>query len=478
MTRTKTSNTILALTAAGALLFFGIAGCKSSSNTAAPITTANATDPGNDPAADGNLAPTDGTQPASQPASQPTQVLGTSSSYTPQQQSESYPQAPANQDNQDYNNGTQAVDQSYDQPAEYADQAPPPLPEYDQPPAPDPNYLWTPGYWGWGGNGGYYWVPGAWCPPPYYGALWTPPYWGFYGGRYGFHRGYWGPHIGFYGGVNYGFGYIGIGFFGGYWHGHDFFYNRAVTNVGHVTNIYNRTVIYNNVHYGMQPNNRVSFNGGRGGINVQPRPAEMAAMHENRTPPLAVQTQIRTQAAQNRGNFYAANHGRPAEAAIARPIAPAHIAEPPRAVQQEQKHDAQIEQHNNPTAQRNTPAEQPNRNAGPQHGPQPLTPNRGAGPERSNEPQHTTPGVQPQRGPENHHAAASRREPPRSRRTPATGAAAASNRAATSSTHAPSAARSSDGPSGRTAPSAAHAAGTSRRAAASPGRRSSSTPHA
>ena len=92
------------------------------------------------------------------------------------------------------------------------------LPEYDQPPAPEPNYIWTPGYWAYGPEG-YYWTPGVWCPPPYYGALWTPPYWGFYGGRYGFHHGYWGLHIGFYGGVDYGFGYIGIGYFGGYWHG-------------------------------------------------------------------------------------------------------------------------------------------------------------------------------------------------------------------------------------------------------------------
>ena len=27
--------------------------------------------------------------------------------------------------------------------------APPPLPEYDQPPVPAPGYMWTPGYWAW-----------------------------------------------------------------------------------------------------------------------------------------------------------------------------------------------------------------------------------------------------------------------------------------------------------------------------------------
>jgi hypothetical protein len=34
-----------------------------------------------------------------------------------------------------------------------------------------------------------------------------------------FTDGYWGPHVGYYGGVNYGFGYMGIGFAGGVWAG-------------------------------------------------------------------------------------------------------------------------------------------------------------------------------------------------------------------------------------------------------------------
>ena len=33
------------------------------------------------------------------------------------------------------------------------------------------------------------------------------------------HLGYWGPHVGFYGGVNYGYGYVGVGFVGGRWEG-------------------------------------------------------------------------------------------------------------------------------------------------------------------------------------------------------------------------------------------------------------------
>src|SRR5580700_4557828 len=55
------------------------------------------------------------------------------------------------------------------------------------------------------------------CPGP--GYLWTPGYWGFGGGFYAWHPGYWGPHVGFYGGINYSFGYGGVGFFGGEWRG-------------------------------------------------------------------------------------------------------------------------------------------------------------------------------------------------------------------------------------------------------------------
>jgi hypothetical protein len=174
--------------------------------------------------------------------------------------------------------------------------------------------LWTPGYWAWGPDG-YYWVPGAWVEPPYYGALWTPPYWGWYGGRYRFHHGYWGRHVGYYGGIDYGFGYIGIGYFGGYWNNNHFYYNTAVTRVGPgVRTIYQRPVVYNNVRYGGQPRDRVSYNGGRGGINVQPRPTEVAAMHERHEAPMAAQQQVRTEASQNRSQFYNQNHGRPAMA--------------------------------------------------------------------------------------------------------------------------------------------------------------------
>ena len=41
--------------------------------------------------------------------------------------------------------------------------APPELPVYVQPVCPEPNLMWTPGYWAYSNDDGdYYWVPGAW----------------------------------------------------------------------------------------------------------------------------------------------------------------------------------------------------------------------------------------------------------------------------------------------------------------------------
>ena len=108
--------------------------------------------------------------------------------------------------------------------------APPPIPVYAQPVCPGPGYLWTPGYWAYDPAGGYYWVPGTWVMAPAPGLLWTPGYWGWGGAAFVWHAGCWGSHVGFYGGINYGFGYLGVGFVGGEWRGGTFFYNRAVTN--------------------------------------------------------------------------------------------------------------------------------------------------------------------------------------------------------------------------------------------------------
>jgi hypothetical protein len=188
---------------------------------------------------------------------------------------------------------------------------PPALPIYAQPICPGPGNLWTPGYWAWNDDGGYYWVPGTWVVAPV-GMLWTPGYWGFAGGFYGWHGGYWGPHIGFYGGINYGFGYGGVGFAGGEWRGGGFYYNRSVTNVSvtNTTNVYNRTVVVNENH--------AAFNG-EGGVKAEPTPQEQAAANEPHTAPLAAQTQHEQLAAQNKQNFASENHGRPAIAATSKP---------------------------------------------------------------------------------------------------------------------------------------------------------------
>jgi WXXGXW repeat (2 copies) len=195
-------------------------------------------------------------------------------------------------------------------------EAPPPLPDYEQPPAPEEGYLWTPGYWAYAG-GGYYWVPGTWVQPPRVGVLWTPGYWGFVGGAYAFHAGYWGPHIGFYGGVNYGFGYVGVGFLGGRWIGNSFAYNRSVTNINvtNVHNTYNETVIKNVTV------NKVSYNGGAGGVAAAPTSQERVAAQETHVPPTSLQRQHVQEAAKNPALFAKANGGHPSIAATPKPAA-------------------------------------------------------------------------------------------------------------------------------------------------------------
>jgi len=196
---------------------------------------------------------------------------------------------------------------------------PPVLPVYEQPPCPQPGWMWTPGYWAYGDDG-YYWVPGAWVPAPYEGALWTPPYWGWSGGLYVFHGGYWGPHVGYYGGVNYGFGFMGIGFVGGMWRGHDFVYNTAVV---HVNNVYvhntyvDRTIVERNT---IVNDRHVAYSGGPGGINHQPTPEERSAMSEHHVGPTGVQQQHFQAAAADKSSYAKNNGGHPQTLAAARPL--------------------------------------------------------------------------------------------------------------------------------------------------------------
>jgi hypothetical protein len=193
--------------------------------------------------------------------------------------------------------------------------APPALPVYAQPLCPGPNYIWIPGYWAYGPEG-YYWVPGTWVIAPYVGALWTPGYWGWANGLYVWNAGYWGPHVGFYGGINYGFGYFGVGYQGGYWNNGAFYYNRAVTNVNvtRINTTYNTAIVNNNINA-----TRVSYNGGRGGVNAQPTAAEQAAMRETHQNATAAQLRHEQAAGTNRAMLASVNQGKPSITSTPRP---------------------------------------------------------------------------------------------------------------------------------------------------------------
>lgn len=194
--------------------------------------------------------------------------------------------------------------------------APPPLPVYEQPPAPAEGYLWTPGYWAWDdGDGDYYWVPGTWVLAPQPGYLWTPGWWGWGDGLYLWHAGYWGLHVGFYGGVNYGYGYGGDGYHGGEWREGHFFYNRSVNNVDitRIHNTYNTTVV-NNITV-----NRVSYNGGTGGTAARPTAQERGWERERHIDATPNQREHQQAARADRGQFASANQGRPAVFATPKP---------------------------------------------------------------------------------------------------------------------------------------------------------------
>ena len=189
--------------------------------------------------------------------------------------------------------------------------APPPIPVYEQPICPGPDYIWVPGYWAWGLDG-FYWVPGYWVLAPFIGALWTPGWWGWSGVAYVWHPGYWGRHVGYYGGINYGFGYFGIGYSGGYWSGNHFSYNSSVTRVDvtRVRNVYTQPVQYSNV--------RVSYNGGAGGVRHAPTAQERTADRETHRAATTVQVQHERSASTHREQFASVNHGSPAIVATPR----------------------------------------------------------------------------------------------------------------------------------------------------------------
>jgi len=199
--------------------------------------------------------------------------------------------------------------------------APPPLPVYEQPPIPAPDYLWAPGYWSYGPYG-YFWVPGTWVEPPAVGLLWTPGYWGWSDGFFVWSPGYWAPQIGFYGGVNYGFGYFGHGYDGGYWRDNRFYYNREVNNITNVEvrNVYSQTVV-NNVTV-----NHISYVGGPGGLTARATAEEQRVAHEHRVAATPVQVQHRDSAAARPELIASVNHGKPEIAATSKPASfDAHV---------------------------------------------------------------------------------------------------------------------------------------------------------
>jgi hypothetical protein len=192
--------------------------------------------------------------------------------------------------------------------------APPELPVYEQPICPEDGYIWTPGYWAYGDED-YYWIPGTWVRAPEVGYLWTPGYWGGDGDDYVFHEGYWGTEVGFYGGISYGYGYFGHGYEGGRWDNGHFDYNRSVSHVDVSINhnVYNTRVEDNT------RGNRVSFNGGNGGVQVRATNQEEAAGRGKHIAPGAAQTAHVESARADPELRSSANHGKPPIAATSKP---------------------------------------------------------------------------------------------------------------------------------------------------------------
>lgn len=191
--------------------------------------------------------------------------------------------------------------------------APPELPVYEQPMLVSDGAIWAPGYWAYGDRG-YYWVPGTWVQPPDIGLMWTPGYWGWGNGGYAWNQGYWGAEVGFYGGVNYGHGYNGHGYEGGHWQDRHFYYNTAVSqvNVTEIHNVYHTTISNSST-------NRVSYNGGAGGISARPNGSEEAAARAPHRAPTADQAQHHLAASSNHSLLATENRGKPPIAATVKP---------------------------------------------------------------------------------------------------------------------------------------------------------------
>ena len=218
---------------------------------------------------------------------------------------------------------------------------PPAIPYYAQPPCPQPNYVWMPGYWAWG-PAGYYWVPGTWVAAAQPGYYWTPGYWGYNGGNYAWNAGYWGPQVGFYGGINYGYGYYGNGYAGGRWQGNNFEYNTAVSNVNraYVRNVYTNRGVYNNNFSNSA--HRVSYNGGPGGVYARPTQTQVAYARGPHTGFTSQQSAHIQTAAGDRNLYSSVNRGRPNNVAVAQPYTSARRPTGYAPVTTQEQHAAQV----------------------------------------------------------------------------------------------------------------------------------------
>jgi hypothetical protein len=82
------------------------------------------------------------------------------------------------------------------------------------------------------------------------------------------------------------------------------------TTIVHNTYI-DRTVVH-------ESGSRVAYNGGPGGVNARPTAAEAQAANEHHVAATSTQLQHQRTAGQDRNQYAAVNHGRPANAAVAR----------------------------------------------------------------------------------------------------------------------------------------------------------------
>jgi len=73
--------------------------------------------------------------------------------------------------------------------SEIISDTPPPAPRVEiAPPARD-GFVWSPGYWEWGGHN-YYWIPGSWVVQRH-GAHYVPNQWEQSGNQWHFLRAHW-----------------------------------------------------------------------------------------------------------------------------------------------------------------------------------------------------------------------------------------------------------------------------------------------